>query len=86
MSMTSEQLLIAACRDVDPELFFPAGDPAAYANKAQVKEAKRVCATCRVRTACLDAALESGDDVGIFGGLTADERRGHRRYLRAVSA
>lgn len=83
--MTPEQMQIAACRDDDPELFFVAGDEDARANKAQVTEAKKVCATCRVRSACLDWAIESGQDVGIWGGLTPRERRGHRRYVRAVS-
>jgi WhiB family redox-sensing transcriptional regulator len=86
MSMTNEQLRIAACRDVDPETFFVSGSESAQANKAQVAKAKRVCATCLVRTACLDDAIESGQDVGIFGGLTPDERRGHKRYTRAVAS
>lgn len=76
----------AKCRDEDPDLFFPVGDLKARVNKAQVAEAKRVCATCLVRSACLDWALATGEDCGIAGGLTPEERRGHRRYLRAVSA
>ncbi|MFI2077013.1 WhiB family transcriptional regulator [Streptomyces triculaminicus] len=58
----------AACVGEDPELFFE-GEPAA------VGMAKRVCAVCPVRTACLDRALVNGERYGVFGGLTADERR-----------
>ena len=41
----------AACRDVDPELFFPIGNtgPALL----QIDEAKQVCARCKVAEACL---------------------------------
>ena len=41
----------AACRDKDPELFFPVGNTgAAY---QQIEEAKAVCRTCKVIDACL---------------------------------
>jgi WhiB family redox-sensing transcriptional regulator len=67
----------AACRDTDPELFFPVGSigPALL----QLAEAKAVCARCEVTAECLDWALGSGVDSGVCGGLTAEERRGLRR-------
>ncbi|GAB3219306.1 hypothetical protein GCM10027447_01860 [Glycomyces halotolerans] len=37
--------------------------------------AKRVCALCPVKDDCLDVALTYGEDYGIWGGLTAAERR-----------
>ncbi|MFR1605717.1 MAG: WhiB family transcriptional regulator [Bifidobacterium pseudocatenulatum] len=44
----------AACRDKDPELFFPVGNTgAAY---QQIEEAKAVCRTCKVIDACLKCA------------------------------
>ena len=46
----------AACRSVDPELFFPAAE-AGPVYAAQVAAAKRVCAGCPVRAACLAEAL-----------------------------
>lgn len=61
----------AACRGEDPELFFPVG-PAA---RAQIAEAKKICARCPVRRACLVFALATGQGHGIWGGLTEDERR-----------
>jgi WhiB family transcriptional regulator, redox-sensing transcriptional regulator len=67
----------AACRDVDPELFFPAG----HAGPAllQISRAKLVCAACPVRVACLDWALASHQEAGIWGGTSEDERRALRR-------
>jgi WhiB family redox-sensing transcriptional regulator len=72
----------AACRDVDPELFFPDGD--IRSARAQLKTAKLICRRCPVSATCLNWALASGQEAGIWGGLTEDERRGlHRRGLSA---
>lgn len=72
----------ALCRDEDPELFFPIGTtgPAAV----QVEEAKVVCRRCTVVEDCLSWALETGQDAGVWGGASEDERRVLRR--RAVRA
>ncbi|GLX97447.1 WhiB family transcriptional regulator [Herbidospora galbida] len=72
----------AACRDVDPELFFPIGNtgPALM----QIEEAKQVCRQCTVSELCLKWALESAQDAGVWGGLSEDERRAlKRRTARA---
>ncbi|MFC4536097.1 WhiB family transcriptional regulator [Sphaerisporangium dianthi] len=72
----------AACRDVDPELFFPIGNtgPALM----QIEEAKQVCRSCPVSDPCLKWAIESGQDAGVWGGLSEDERRAlKRRTARA---
>ncbi|MDA0634930.1 WhiB family transcriptional regulator [Nonomuraea sp. CA-218870] len=72
----------AACRDVDPELFFPIGNtgPALM----QIEEAKEVCRSCSAVESCLKWALESGQDAGVWGGLSEDERRAlKRRTARA---
>jgi WhiB family transcriptional regulator, redox-sensing transcriptional regulator len=73
---------IAACRDEDPELFFPIGNtgPALL----QIEEAKSVCRRCPVREECLQFALETGQDAGVWGGLSEDARRAlKRRNARA---
>ncbi|MFH8483663.1 WhiB family transcriptional regulator [Streptomyces sp. NPDC018055] len=63
----------SACRDVDPELFFPTGtDPR---SQAQARRAKRVCGGCPVRAACLSWALDNKQDTGVWGGLDERERR-----------
>ncbi|GAA4630542.1 WhiB family transcriptional regulator [Actinoallomurus vinaceus] len=67
---------LAACRGIDPELFFPVS--AAGPALDQVSEAKRVCASCPVVSDCLAWALRAGESVGVWGGTTPDERR----YLR----
>jgi WhiB family redox-sensing transcriptional regulator len=70
----------SACRDEDPELFFPIGNtgPALL----QIEEAKAVCRRCDVIDECLQWALETGQDAGVWGGLSEDERRA----LAAVEA
>ena len=67
----------AACRDADSELFFPIGD--AGPALLQLDQAKQVCAGCTVRTACLEWALASGQQAGVWGGASEDERRALRR-------
>ena len=68
----------AACRDADPELFFP--EAGISSTRTQVKAAKLICRGCPVSATCLSWALASGQQAGIWGGLTEDERhRLHRR-------
>src|SRR5206468_4437478 len=63
----------AACRDADPELFFP--EPGQL---PQVAAAKEICAGCVVRGPCLDTALHGplrrDDHHGIFAATTARDR------------
>ena len=69
-----------ACRHEDPELFFPIGitGPALQ----QIEAAKRVCGRCDVVAACLDWALGTGQDAGVWGGLSETERRALKRLQR----
>lgn len=67
----------AACKNEDPELFFPIGTTGPAIEQART--AKRVCTVCAVREECLEFALVSKQDAGIWGGLTEDERRSLRR-------
>ena len=71
----------AACRDTDPELFFPVGNagPALH----QLDRAKQVCAGCPVRAPCLEWALASGQEAGVWGGTSEDERCALRRMRQA---
>jgi WhiB family redox-sensing transcriptional regulator len=68
---------LAACRDEDPELFFPVGNtgPALM----QIEEARAVCNRCSVADICLKWAIETGQDAGVWGGLSEDERRALKR-------
>jgi WhiB family redox-sensing transcriptional regulator len=75
----------AACLDEDPELFFPVGTtgPALL----QIEDAKAVCRGCDVLGTCLGWALDTGQDAGVWGGLSEDERRAlKRRQARARRA
>lgn len=69
----------AACRDEDPELFFPVGTTGPDADK--IETAKAVCRSCTVTSECLSWALDTGQDAGVWGGLTEDERRALKRRL-----
>ncbi|MEP7194241.1 MAG: WhiB family transcriptional regulator [Actinomycetota bacterium] len=72
----------AACLSVDPELFFPTGNtgPALV----QIEEAKAVCRRCEVIGTCLSWAIEARQDEGVWGGLSAEQRRAlKRRHARA---
>ena len=67
----------AACLEEDPELFFPIGDtgPALV----QIEQAKNVCRRCPAMEECLRWALESGQDAGVWGGMSEEERRALKR-------
>lgn len=65
----------AACRDADPELFFPIGTTPA---PGPLRAAQRICSRCAVRMECLTYALETGQSAGVWGGTTEEERRAMR--------
>lgn len=46
-----------------------------------VAQAKAICAVCPVKSECLDHAL-THTEFGIWGGMTANERRLYRRAER----
>jgi WhiB family redox-sensing transcriptional regulator len=71
----------AICRDTDPNLFFPVGTTGFAL--MQIDRARQVCDECPVRVECLDYALETNQDSGIWGGTTEDERRVLRRQYVA---
>ena len=67
----------AACRGCDVELFFPVGTTGPAID--QIASAKAVCSTCPVRADCLDFALVTNQEAGVWGGATEEERRRLRR-------
>lgn len=67
----------AACRGADPELFFPVGTSGPALQ--QITEAQAVCRRCPVSGECLAWALETGQDAGVWGGMSEEERRALRR-------
>jgi len=72
----------ALCKDTDPELFFPVGSTGQALQ--QITAAKSVCGECTVKTECLEFAIETNQDCGIWGGTSEDERRDIRRKMAAA--
>ena len=58
---------MAACRGLDPELFFPTRGESTAAARA-------VCAACVVRVECAETAI-AGERFGVWGGLSERQRR-----------
>ena len=73
----------ASCRGSDPELFFPEGDDTF--SRARTRTAKLICRQCPVSLACLEWAIDSGQEAGIWGGRTTEERRQLQRRRRRWS-
>jgi len=69
----------AACLEEDPELFFPVGNT----DRAflQFERARVVCLRCEVVRTCLDWAIESDQDAGVWGGLSEEQRRNLKRRI-----
>jgi len=65
----------AACRGVEPEIFYPVTDE-------EAEEAKAICGACGVREACLEFALTNRERDGVWGGATERERRRMLRQRR----
>lgn len=65
------------CRSFDPELWFPVND---YGPPSKIDTAKatQICYECPLREPCLDYAMVRSIDYGVWGGLTAPERRRSR--------
>jgi WhiB family redox-sensing transcriptional regulator len=75
---------LGSCRDSDPNLFYPLGR--GMAARQQAEEAKRYCSTCPSQEPCLAFALATGQELGVWGGTSADERRLLVRERRAQVA
>jgi WhiB family transcriptional regulator, redox-sensing transcriptional regulator len=71
----------ALCRDTDPDLFFPVGTTGHAL--VQIERAKQVCDECLAKDDCLEFALETNQDSGIWGGTSEEERRALRRAITA---
>ena len=73
----------AACSNMDTELFFPVGESAQVSE--QIRMAKRVCSACPVQDLCLEFAIRTIQNDGIWGGATEDERKVIKRARRAAA-
>ena len=71
----------SACRDTDPDLFFPVGTTGPAIE--QIDSAKAVCGECLVQAECLEFALTTNQDSGVWGGTSEEERRKLRKQWLA---
>jgi hypothetical protein len=62
-----EQFIIPPCAKVDPDIFIAI---------RKIPAAKRICMLCPkdTRKECLVGALTRGERIGVYGGLSADDR------------
>jgi len=67
----------ASCRDTDPDLFFPIGTTGIAIE--QIEAAKQVCRTCPAQEPCLEFALATHQESGVWGGTSEEERRKLRK-------
>lgn len=65
----SNWMQFSECVEVDPEIFTDTG------STRNERLAKEFCGKCAVRLFCLDYAIASGEDTGIWGGLDSKERK-----------
>jgi WhiB family redox-sensing transcriptional regulator len=65
------------CRDSNIDVFFPVGTTGPAVDLIQA--AKEICGACPVQAPCLEFALETGQEAGVWGGYTEDERRTLRK-------
>jgi WhiB family redox-sensing transcriptional regulator len=68
----------AACRGLDPGIFYPLSDE-------EAEQAKAVCDLCPVQSSCLEHALGIREKEGVWGGRTERERRRIIRQRRRTA-
>jgi WhiB family redox-sensing transcriptional regulator len=68
---------LSACRDTDPNIFFPIGTTGTAVD--QIEKAKAICAQCSVIEECMQYALETNQEAGVWGGYAEDDRRRLRK-------
>lgn len=76
-TITTDWRDLASCRDSEPTLFFPIGTTGPAVD--QIETAVAICNTCMVREDCLQYALETNQESGVWGGYAEDDRRRLRK-------
>jgi WhiB family redox-sensing transcriptional regulator len=69
----------AACRGLDPMIFYPATDE-------EAETAKEICAACPVQEECLEHAIGEREHNGVWGGATERQRIIRRRRRQRALA
>jgi WhiB family redox-sensing transcriptional regulator len=75
----------ALCAETDPELWFPDKGAVGYVTLDGTREhrAKSICRRCPALEPCREYAMADPSLDGIWGALSADERRALRREKAA---
>ena len=73
----------AQCRGADARLFFPPGSTGE--SVGAIAAAKAVCRRCAVQEPCLEYAVDTNQESGIWGGRSEDERRVLRKAWRTTA-
>ena len=68
----------AACTGADTDLFFPGGTTGEAL--VRTERAKAICRSCPCREACLDFAVRTNQEFGVWGAASEEDRRRMRRY------
>jgi WhiB family transcriptional regulator, redox-sensing transcriptional regulator len=76
-TITTDWRDLASCRDSEPTLFFPVGTTGPAVD--QIDAAIAICSTCLVQEDCLQYALETNQESGVWGGYAEDDRRRLRK-------
>jgi WhiB family redox-sensing transcriptional regulator len=64
------------CQEAPEAFFLDKGD---RQGPEKIRMSKLLCSGCSVRLLCLEYALEAGEEDGIWGGLTRNERNSLKR-------
>lgn len=73
---------VASCKDTDPDLFFPIGTTGPALD--QIEAAKAVCRACPAQAPCLEFALATNQEAGVWGATSEEERRVLRKAWLAA--
>lgn len=73
----AQQHAVALCAEVDPEAFYP---------PKNIRYSTRpVCGACELRIPCRDAARESNEQFGMWGGESPQERERFNLQAKEVA-
>ena len=67
----------ANCLGVDPDLFFPIGTTGPATD--MIRQSVAICTACAMQEECLQYALETNQEAGVWGAYPEDDRRRLRK-------
>lgn len=74
LAFQPEWMTRAACRDANPEWFYPKSTLS-----PEAQQALRICRGCPVAEECFRDAMENNEHLGIRGGKTPRQRKKLRK-------